>query len=108
MTGLVQRTRDAETIAPGGFQTGVNSLIFWATSQSRRWCHPSDEFAKLLLRTLVQLEMLTSSVFLETSIPNIASITVLSFHLVSAAGAPLRATLYAGSTLMRVPGYRPV
>src|ERR1700693_990996 len=26
MTGLVQRTRDAETIAPSGFQTGVNSL----------------------------------------------------------------------------------
>ena len=68
----------------------------------------SDEFAKLLLRTLVQLEMLTSSVFLETSMPNIPSITVLSFHLVSAARTPLRATLYAGSTLMRVPGYRPV
>ena len=56
----------------------------------------------------LQLEMLTSSVFLETSIPNIPSITVLSFHLVSAARAPLRATLYAGSTLLRVPGYRPV
>jgi hypothetical protein len=25
MTGLVQRTRDAKTIAPGRFQTGVNS-----------------------------------------------------------------------------------
>src|SRR5271166_2144281 len=42
----------------------------------------SDEFVKLLLRTLVQIAMLTSSVFLETSIPNIPSITVLSFHLV--------------------------
>src|SRR5271170_1958102 len=73
-----------------------------------RWCHPSDEFAKLLVRTLVELEMLTSSVFLETSIPNIPSITVLSLHLVSAERAPLRATLYAGSTLLRVPGYRPV
>jgi hypothetical protein len=30
-----------------------------------------------------QLEMLTSSVFLETSIPNIPSVTVLSFHFVS-------------------------
>jgi len=28
MAGLVQRTRDAETIAPGGFQTGVNPLDF--------------------------------------------------------------------------------
>jgi hypothetical protein len=26
MTGLIQRTRDAETIAPSGFQTGMNSL----------------------------------------------------------------------------------
>src|SRR5947208_4847129 len=26
MVGLVQRTRDAETITPGGFQTGVNPL----------------------------------------------------------------------------------
>jgi hypothetical protein len=26
MTSLVQRTRDPETIAPSGFQTGVNSL----------------------------------------------------------------------------------
>src|SRR2546425_4309901 len=33
MVGLVQRTRDAETITPGGFQTGVNPLIFWAISQ---------------------------------------------------------------------------
>ena len=34
-----------------------------------------------LVRTLVKLQMLsTSSVFLETSIPNIPSITVLSLH----------------------------
>src|SRR6516164_3319166 len=52
--------------------------------------------------------MLTSSVFLQTSIPNIPSITVLSLHLISSTRAPLRATLYTGSTLMRVPGYRPV
>src|ERR1700751_520709 len=52
--------------------------------------------------------MLASSVFLETSIPNTPSITVLSFHLVSSARAPLRTTLYAGSTLTRVPRYRPV
>src|SRR5437763_15748000 len=26
MVGLVQRTRDAETITPGGFQTGVDPL----------------------------------------------------------------------------------
>src|SRR5437016_12370308 len=49
--------------------------------------------------------MLTSSVFLQTSIPNIPSITVLSLHLISSTRAPLRATLYTGSTLMRVPGY---
>src|SRR6516165_5239998 len=52
--------------------------------------------------------MLASSVFLETSIPNTPSITVLSFHLVSSARAPLRTTLYAGSTLTRVPRYRPI
>src|SRR6476646_8443824 len=52
--------------------------------------------------------MLTSSVFLQTSIPNIPSITFLSLHLISSTRAPLRATLYTGSTLMRVPGYRPV
>src|SRR6202030_4651468 len=49
-------------------------------SQSRRWRHPSNEFAKRLVGTLVKLQMLTSSVFLETSIPNIPSITVLSLH----------------------------
>src|SRR5439155_8548687 len=57
------------------------------------------EFAKLLLRTLLQLEMLTSSVFLETSIPNIPSITVLSFHLiifsVSSASSNLVRRIYA-------------
>src|SRR5262249_31431113 len=83
--------------------------IFWVVSQSRRWRHPSEEFAKLLARTLLlQLDMLASSVFLETSIPNIPSITVLSFHLVYSARAPHRTTLYAGSTLTRVPGYRPI
>src|SRR6516225_11323326 len=46
--------------------------------------------------------MLTSSVFLQTSIPNIPSITVLSLHLISSTRAPLRSTLYTGSTLMRV------
>src|SRR6476661_4976989 len=54
--------------------------IFWPISQSRRWRHPSGEFAKLFARTLLQLDMLASSVFLETSIPNIPSITILSFH----------------------------
>src|SRR5215471_9108162 len=45
--------------------------------QSRRWRHPSEEFAKLLARTLLlQLDMIASSVFLETSIPNMPSITV--------------------------------
>src|ERR1700689_323666 len=52
--------------------------------------------------------MLASSLFFETSIPNTPSITVLSFHLVSSARAPLRTTLYAGSTLTRVPRYRPI
>ena len=52
-------------------------------------------------------DMLTSIVFLETSIPNTPSITVLSFHFISSARAPLRTTLYAGSTLTRVPRYRP-
>src|SRR5215813_13128323 len=62
-----------------------------------------------MVRTLLlQLDMLASSVFLETSIPNIPSITVLSFHLVYSARAPLRTTLYAGSTLTRVPRYRPI
>src|SRR5580704_19705345 len=51
--------------------------------------------------------MLTSIVFFETSIPNTPSITVLSFHFISAARAPPRTTLYAGSTLTRVPRYRP-
>src|SRR3974377_47967 len=51
--------------------------------------------------------MLTSIVFLETSIPNTPSITVLSFHFISSATAPPRTTLYAGSTLARVPRYRP-
>src|SRR4249920_3385158 len=51
--------------------------------------------------------MLASSVFLETSIPNTPSITVLSFHFLSSARAPLRTTLYTGSTLTRVPRYRP-
>src|ERR1700720_3407269 len=51
--------------------------------------------------------MLASSVFFETSIPNTPSITVLSFHFISSARAPLRTTLYAGSTLTRVPRYRP-
>src|SRR6516225_7579557 len=51
--------------------------------------------------------MLTSIVFLETSIPNTPSITVLSFHFISSARAPPRTTLYAGSTLTRVPRYRP-
>src|SRR5215831_18241427 len=83
--------------------------MFWVVSQSRRWRHPSEEFAKLLARTLLlQLDMLASSVFLETSIPSIPSITVLSFHLVYSARAPLRTTLYAGSTLTRVPRYRPI
>src|SRR6516162_4897071 len=50
--------------------------------------------------------MLTSIVFLETSIPNTSSITVLSFHFISSAKAPPRTTLYAGSTLTRVPRYR--
>src|SRR3954470_17522498 len=108
MAGLVQRARDAETITPGGFQTGVNPLDLLGNQPIRRWRHPSGEFVKLLVRTLVQLEMLTSSVFLQTSIPNIPSITVLSLHLISSTRAPLRATLYTGSTLMRVPGYRPV
>src|SRR5712672_292888 len=54
--------------------------IFWPISQSRRWRHPSGEFAKLFARTLLLLDMLASSVFLETSIPNIPSITILSFH----------------------------
>ena len=73
-------------------------------SQARRWRHPSVEFAKLLARTLLQpADMLTSIVFLETSIPNTPSITVLSFHFISSARAPLRTTLYAGSTLTRVP-----
>src|SRR6202047_5477652 len=52
--------------------------------------------------------MLASSVFLETSIPNLPSITVRSSHFVSSARAPLRTTLYAGSTLTRVPRYRPI
>src|SRR5271163_4357722 len=76
-------------------------------SQTRRWPHPSAEFAKLLARILLQPEMLTSIVFLETSIPNTPSITVLSFHFISSARAPLRTTLYTGSTLTRVPRYRP-
>src|SRR4029077_6279423 len=82
--------------------------IFWPISQSRRWRHPAGEFAKLLVRTLLQLDMLASSVFLETSIPNIPSITVLSFHLVSSARAPLRTPLCAESTLTRFPRYRPI
>src|SRR5271167_4852422 len=57
-------------------------------SQSRRWRHPSGEFAKLLARTLLQLDMLASSVFFETSIPNTPPITVLSFHFISSARAP--------------------
>src|ERR1700730_13948238 len=52
--------------------------------------------------------MLASSVFFETSIPNTPSITVLSFHFIFCARAPLRTTLYAGSTLTRVPRYRPI
>src|SRR6202049_4242356 len=52
--------------------------------------------------------MLASSVFFETSIPNTPSITVLSFHFISSARAPLRTTLYTGSALRRVPGYRPI
>src|SRR5438874_13212995 len=51
--------------------------------------------------------MLTSSVFLQTSIPNIPSITVLSLPLLSSTRAPLRATLYTGSTRMSVdPVYK--
>src|ERR1700675_2178593 len=34
-------------------------------------------------------------------------LSVLSFHFVSSARAPLRTPLYAGSTLTRVPRYRP-
>ena len=60
------------------------------------------------MRTLLQLDMLASSVSLETSIPNNPSITILSFHFASLARAPPRTTLYAGSTLTRVPRYRPI
>src|SRR5580704_10463595 len=58
-------------------------------SQSRRWRHPSGEFTKLLARTLLWLDMLASSVFLETSIPNFPSITIqiLSLRLFSKSSA---------------------
>ena len=35
----------------------TSSEMPWATSRSKRWCHPSDVFAKLLVRTLLQLEI---------------------------------------------------
>jgi hypothetical protein len=90
---------------------GPNYLKFVSFGQS---ANPGDgaihqmNSRKLLVRTLVQLEMLTSSVFLETQYPIFRR--SLSYPSISSLqqGAPLRATLYAGSTLMRVPGYRPV
>src|SRR6185436_2305894 len=67
--------------------------IFWPISQSRRWRHPSGEFAKLFARTLLQLDMLASSVFLETSIPNIPSITILSLHFCLFSKSPAYGTM---------------
>jgi hypothetical protein len=52
------------------------------TSQSSRWRHPRAELTKLLARILLQPDMLTSSAFLQTSIPNTPPITVLPFRFI--------------------------
>ena len=52
--------------------------------------------------------MLTSIVFLETSIPNTPSITVLSFHFIFSARAPPRTTLYADVRFIARPPHRSV
>ena len=70
MTDLVQRTRDAKTVAPGQFQTGVNSSMV----------PPVRCIRKALGAHLAAAGDAHASVFLETSTANIPSITVLSFH----------------------------
>ena len=63
-----------------------------------------------LSRTLVQLEMLTSSVFfgnVDTQY-SVDHCLILPSRLCSCSTSSASATLYAGSTLLRVPRYRPV
>src|SRR5262245_5687724 len=94
MVSLVQCARDAETIAPGGFQTGVNPLDPLGDQPIQEMAPSIRGICEAPCAHLVaaRLDMLASSVSLETSIPNIPSITVQSFHFVASARAPLRTT----------------
>src|SRR4029077_16183201 len=109
MTALVQRTREAKTIAPGRFQTGVNSLDPLGDQPIQKMVPPVRCICKALGAHLgaagdAHVERILGNVDTQYSVDH----CLILPSRVSAARAPLRATLYAGSTLLRVPGYRPV
>src|SRR6516162_566530 len=108
MTSLVQRARDAETIAPGGFQTGVNPSHPLGDQPIEEMAPSIRGVRKAPCAHLVAARHARVQRVFGNVDTNTPSITVLSFHLVSSARAPLRTTLYTGSTLTRVPRYRPI
>ena len=109
MTSLVQRAGDAETIAPGGFQTGVNpsdplgDQPIQEMAPSIRGVRKAP-CAHLVAARHARVERIFRNVDTQYSVDHCP---ILSLHLFSK-GAPPRTTLYTGSALRRVPGYRPI
>ena len=77
-----------------------------ALSQATISFQPSGLFAKVLLCLRWPLAQLASKVSLDTSIPSMASLIVVTIIAGGHGKAPHRATLYAESAACRVPGYR--
>jgi len=81
MTSLVQLARDAETISPGGLQTGMNPSDFLADQPIQEMAPSVRRIRKALCAYLVATRHARVEGILETSIPNIPSITILSSAL---------------------------
>ena len=103
----MERKRDAQALASGCLQTGVNLSDLVFAEPGNQLMPASGELAKLLERAFVPTPRLVSNVFLETSMPSTASVILRLSLQILAATAPHRSTLYTGSAPERVPGYRP-
>src|SRR4030081_2784305 len=109
---LMECKRDAQAVASGCLQTGVNLSDLVLAEPGNQVMPAIGRIgealgARLYASPEVGVECVLGNVFLETSMPSTASVILRLSLQILAATAPHRSTLYTGSAPERVPGYRP-
>ena len=104
---LMERKRDAQAVASGCLQTGVNLSDLVFAEPGNQLMPASGRIGEALGARLCANPEVGVDVFSETSMPSTASVILRLSLQIATATAPHRSTLYTGSAPERVPGYRP-